>query len=182
MSVGSRSPRRANGRTASGRVLAAVWLILAVGLGGLLLLAGLAEGPLDDADQARQRPGVLDLAPLPVPAVPVTDSIPRGGRAAVVFFTRSERLDELCAAVRAAELDADVAIVTPAAGATCGAAAVVADPALRLAAAYQLRQPDSGGPPLGYAVVDTQRRIRYATLDPTTAEHLFEVRTMLAAL
>lgn len=166
----------------TGRGLVAVWLVLAVGLGALLLVAGVAEGPLDDADQARQRPGVLDLAPLPVPAAPVTDSVPRSGRPAVVFFTSSERLDGLCAAVRAGELDADVAIVTPAAGPTCGAAAMVADPAGRLAATYQLRQPDGGGPPVGYAVVDAQRRVRYATLDPTTAEHLFEVRTMLAAL
>lgn len=51
-----------------------------------------------------------------------------------------------------------------------------------LAEAYGMRSPSDGGPPVGYAVVDGQGRIRYRTLDPTVATELPEVATILAAL
>ncbi len=63
-----------------------------------------------------------------------------------------------------------------------GAAAVVPDPDGSMAAAYGMRSPAGGGPPVGYAVVDADQRIRYRTLDPTVAEELSEIRTILEAL
>jgi hypothetical protein len=45
-----------------------------------------------------------------------------------------------------------------------------------------MRSPAAGGPPVGYAVVDAQSRIRYRTLDPTVTAELSEVRTILEAL
>ncbi|HSH62115.1 MAG TPA: hypothetical protein VK988_21195, partial [Acidimicrobiales bacterium] len=68
--------------------LALIWLIVAVGLGGLLAVARATQGPLDDADPAYQRPGILDLGALPEPAAMVSPGIPAPGRPAVVFFVR----------------------------------------------------------------------------------------------
>ncbi|MGH3984100.1 MAG: hypothetical protein ACRDST_15820 [Pseudonocardiaceae bacterium] len=166
------------------RALLTVWLLAAMGLGMLLLIASLAEGPLDDPDQAYQRPGLLDLHPLPTAAAPVTATVPQPGRPAVVFFTRPERFGPLCAALPGAEVDADMVIVVAGSGAApeCGPLPVVADPSGRLATVYRLRTPADGGPPVGYAVVDEAGRIRYSTLDPAVAEELAEVRTIVEAL
>ncbi|MGH4003756.1 MAG: hypothetical protein ACRDSO_06565 [Pseudonocardiaceae bacterium] len=166
------------------RALLTVWLLAAVGLGVLLLVAALAEGPFDDPDQAYQRPGLLDLHPLPVAAAPVTATVPQSGRPAVVFFTRPERFGPLCAALPGARVDADTVIVVAGSGAApeCGPVSVVTDPSGRLATVYRMRTPADGGPPVGYAVVDEAGRIRYSTLDPAVVEELAEVRTIVEAL
>jgi hypothetical protein len=51
-----------------------------------------------------------------------------------------------------------------------------------LAQAYGLRDPADGATPVGDAIVDGQVRIRYRTLDPTMADELDEVDTVLGAL
>lgn len=167
-----------------GRGLLAMWLLAAVVLGGLLVIAQLFRSPLDDPDPAYQRPGILDLGAVPVPAPAVTGDIPRHGRPAVVFFDRRSLLPGLCQALAGTRLaaTADLVIVTPAGGAGCGALPVVEDSDGGLAEAYGMRAPSDGGPPVGYAVVDGQGRIRYRTLDPTVAAQLPEVATILAAL
>lgn len=167
-----------------GRGLLAMWLLAAVVLGGLLVIAQLRRSPLDDPDPAYQRPGILDLGALPVPAPTVAGDIPRHGRPAVVFFERPSLLPGLCQALPGTGLvtTADLVIVIPAEGAGCGAVPVVVDPYVGLAEAYGMRLPSDGGPPVGYAVVDGQGRIRYRTLDPTVAAELPEVATILAAL
>ncbi len=50
------------------RHLVAVWVGVVGLLGGLLWLAQLSRGPLDDPDPARQRPGFLDAVGRPTPA------------------------------------------------------------------------------------------------------------------
>lgn len=59
---------------------------------------------------------------------------------------------------------------------------VVPDPRRRLAAAVRIGEPVAGGFPIGYAVIDSDRRVRYATLDPKYAEHAFEVDIVTGAL
>jgi hypothetical protein len=168
----------------TGRGLLAMWVLAAVVLGGLLVIAQRTRGPLDDPDPAYQRPGILDLGALPAPAPAVTGDIPRHGRPAVVFFDRPSLLPGLCQALARIRLaaTADLVIVTPTGSAGCGALPVVEDSDGRLAEAYGMRSPADEGPPVGYAVVDGQGRIRYRTLDPTVATELPEVATILAAL
>ncbi|HEV2068660.1 MAG TPA: hypothetical protein VGR26_02575 [Acidimicrobiales bacterium] len=161
-----------------------VWLVVAVGLGALLAVARASAGPLDDPDPAHQRPGILDLGALPVPAPPVSDGIPTRGREAVVFFVRPAGLPALCGALADPDLAGEPDLIVVVAGpvAPCAAdVAVVADPPGRVAEAYGLRPPADGGAPVGYVVVDDAGRIRYRTLDPEVADLLGEVDTILRA-
>ncbi len=160
------------------------WLAVAGGLGLLLVLAAAAKGPLDDADPAYQRPGILDLGELPVPAPTVAQGLPAPGRAAVVFFVRPDQLKPLCDALQGIELhrQPDLAVVVAGSFGPCNAeATVVADPHARLADSYGLRAPQGGGAPAGYAVVDGVGMIRYRTLDPEVTDLLDEVETILRA-
>ncbi len=167
--------------------LVLTWVAAAVGLGLLLALARASQGPLDDADQAWQRPGFLDAGDLPAPAPPVVPGVPGAGRPAVVFFVRpSKDLAELCRALAASSLPEVVSTAVVVAGSApddCDVAGtVVGDPAGALAEAYGMRRPRGGGRPVGYAVVDAAGAIRYRTLDPAVADHLAGVRTIVAAL
>jgi hypothetical protein len=160
-----------------------IWLVVAVGFAALLAVARASAGPLDDPDPAHQRPGLLDLGELPLPAPPVTDGIPTQGREAVVFFVRPAGLQPLCEALADADLagEPDLVVVVAGPGAPCTAGAVVTDPRGRLADTYGLRPPAGGGAPVGYAVVDEAGRIRYRTLDPEVEDLLDEVDTILRA-
>lgn len=166
------------------RALAGVWLAAAVGFGLLLVLARSASHPLDDADPARQRPGILDLGALPNPAPQVTAGVPSPGRRAVVFFERPDRIERLCRALEGDPLgqDVDVVVVVSGEGGACpGDTTVVVDPVAALARRFGLDAPRGGGTPVGYAVVDSRQRIRYRTLDPHAAGGLDEVATMVEA-
>ncbi len=168
------------------RRLGMIWLVAAVGLGLLLVVARLARDPLDDRDPAWQRPGFLDAGELPVPAPQVAPGVPADGRPTVVIFERADRLAELCRALKGAALPgrpATAVVVVDATTGRCdGAGTVVGDPQRELAQAYGLRPTRGGGPPVGYAVVDGGGAIRYRTLDPAVADQLAEVATMVAAL
>lgn len=178
--------RSARTRRRSPAPLVATWVGAAVGFGLLLALARAAEGPLDDPDQAWQRPGFLDAGELPAPAPTVAPRVPAPGRPTVVFFVRPHGLAELCHALAASPLPAQAVAAVVAAGSTsdpCAAAeAVVDDPDGAVSDAYGLRRPRGGGPPVGYAVVDAAGAIRYRTLDPEVADQLDEVATIVAAL
>lgn len=169
-------------RWTTGQRLTAVWLVAAVGFAALLLIAEITRTPLDDPDQAYQRPGILDLGALPAPAPPVIPGVPEPGTPAVVFFTRPGGATALCSALAAARLDADVIVVSPGELPGCDAVPVVTEAARQIATSYRMREPADGGAPVGYAVVDTEGQIRYHTLDPTTADELSEVATILEAL
>ncbi len=165
----------------------ATWVGAAVGLGLLLALARAAEGPLDDPDQAWQRPGFLDAGDLPATAPTMAPGVPAPRRPTVVFFLRpGDSLAQLCHALAATTLPAHAATAAVVAGSTtdrCAAVgAVVGDPDGAVAEAYGLRRPRRDGPPVGYAVVDAAGAIRYRTLDPEVADQLDEVGTIVAAL
>ena len=151
--------------------------------GALLAIASLTESGLDDPDPARQRPGFLDAGALPQPAPPLMAAAPAPGRRAVVFFVRPDDVAGLCEALSDADLSsrADLVVVVSGTG-NCGSASTVNDPTGRLAAAYGLRQPKAGGPPVGYAIVDSRGRTRYRTLDPSVTDELGEVATILRAI
>ena len=154
-------------------------------LGLLLAIARAAEGPLDDPDQAWQRPGFLDAGDLPAPAPTVAPAVPAPGRPTVVFFVRTGGLAELCRSLATGALPSSVAVAAVVVGSAsdgCAAAAVVDDPDGATAHAYGMRSPRGGGPPVGYAVVDAGGSIRYRTLDPEVGDQLDEVGTMVAAL
>lgn len=168
--------------------LAAVWLTAALVLGGALLAAQLDTNALDDPDLAHQRPGFLDALGPPFPAPAVTEAIPSPGRRAVVFFTRPALAPDLRAALQEqsslddrAQLTVVVSGDVPPEDLT--EVPFVADPDGRLAAAFEMPVPRDGGPPVGYAVVDSRGRVRYRTLDPFVDEQarLEELETIVKA-
>jgi hypothetical protein len=166
------------------RTLVTVWLTTALVLGGLLVVAQVTRGPLDDPDQAHQRPGFLDAGHLPTDApAALLDGVT--GRPSVAFFVRPSELDDLCAALLLASpiaLDAVVVVVTDRDVAGCDGLPVLIDTGARLAENTGLRAPADGGYPVGYAVIDEQDRIRYRTLDPGVAGRLDEVETIVGAV
>ena len=171
-------------RSYSPQRLIVAWLVVAVGVGALLAFARASAGPMDDPDPARQRPGLLDLGELPVPAPPVSEGVPTLGTEAVVFFVRPAGLPALCGALADPDLEGEPDLVVVIAGpvAPCAAdVAVVTDQRGGLADAYGLRRPADRGAPVGYVVVDDAGRIRYRTLDPEVADLLGEVDTILRA-
>ncbi len=152
-------------------------------VGVLLIVAQLRVDPLDDVDPAYQRPGLLDLGPLPTPA-PVLPGLSYADRPTLLVFERESRPP--CAWLDAPELD-DVAIAVAigapdgASGhAECPGAESVEDP-WELARQVGMRTPRDGGFPVGYAIVDADGLLRYRTLDPDMAQLLGEIGTMVDA-
>jgi len=147
----------------------------------LLAVAGRLEGGRDDPDQAEQRVGFLDEGPLPIPAPPVASGLPASGRATVVLFLRPGAQE--CREVsRSVASSAAVVAVLSGSAACAEVAGVLVDPEGRTAAAYGMRVPADGGPPVGYAVVDDRAMVRYRTLDPHPAANSREIMTVLAGL
>lgn len=165
------------------RSLAAVWVVAAFASVVLLTVAARLEGGRDDVDQAEQRVGFLDEGPLPIPAPPVASGLPASGQPTVVLFLRPDDAGQECREVsRSVASAAAIVAVLSGPGACDEVAGVVVDPERRTAAAYGMRVPADGGPPVGYAVVDAQSRVRYRTLDPHPAAHSGEISTVLAGL
>ena len=164
------------------RSLATVWLVAALVSVVLLAVAGRLEGGRDDPDQAEQRVGFLDQGPLPIAAPPVASGLPAAGRATVVLFLRPDDAAQECREVSRSVASSSAAVVAVLSGsATCAeVAGVLVDPVGRTAAAYGMRVPADGGPPVGYAVVDDRAMVRYRTLDPHPAANSREIMTVLA--
>lgn len=162
-------------------------LVFAAALAGLLAVVVLAvvrpAGPLDQHDLAYQRDGLLDTAPVVPDRVA---AVTFGGRPVALLFLREppdpQRLQEWLAGLPEA---ADPVVVVQSApvapGAVPTSAQVVRDPDERLAAAVALPAPNDGGPGIGYAVVDSERVVRYSTLDPRWYDNAFEVATIVGA-
>jgi len=162
----------------SRRALVSIWVAAAVGL-GLLLAVASARGPLDDPDPARQRPGFLDSGGATAPAVAAGVLLP--GRRGVVFFVRPGQIGPLCQALPASGLRSKASLaVAVSSPADCpGQTTLVVDNG-GLARRFGMPTPVDGGPPVGYALIDSAGRIRYRTLDPRGAGGLDEVATLLA--
>lgn len=166
----------------SRRALVTVWLSAAVGFAVLLGVAQILEGPVDDRDQAEQRVGFIDEGPLPIQAATVVSGLPARGRSSVVLFLRAKTATAQCKSLARSLRDTALVAVLSGPAPCPGIAAVLVDPQGRTSRAYGMRSPVDGGPPAGYAVVDTQTRVRYRTLDPRPSANSREIRTILAAL
>lgn len=135
-----------------------------------ILLGVGAPGPLDDPDPAAQRDALLLDGPRLPPEV---GGVSLGDRPVVVLFERERPTGAKYSTWRAdvADVDVEVAVVVDG---SPGAAA--------LAAAVGIPTPVDGGFPIGYAVIDSARVVRYATLDPTYAQNAFEVEVIAGAV
>lgn len=160
------------------------FVVLAAVLTVVVVLLVRPPGPLDQPDPAYQRDGLLLDGPTVAPQVAGVDF---GERPVVLLFDRElpdpAALEQWVAQVPA---DAEVRIVVPGpvdrAGAGAAGPPVVADPDGRLAAAVDLPTPVDGGPGVGYAVVDSDRQVRYSTLDPVYLENAFEIATVVGSV
>ncbi len=143
---------------------AAVVLVLVV----VLLVRD--PGLRDDPDPAFQRDGLLRSGPTLPPQVA---GVSFGERPVVVLFDRRPPSGPKFAAWRAQVSDDGVELVVAVAG---------TDRAAQLADAVDIPRPVDGGPPVGYAVVDPARTVRYSTLDPAYLDNAFEVDVITGAV
>jgi len=163
------------------RSLATVWLVAA--FVSVVLLAsqvGLREGATTPI-----RPSSTSASSTRVgcPSPPVASGLPASGRATVVLFLRPDDAAQECREVsRSVASSAAVVAVLSGSAACAEVAGVLVDPEGRTAAAYGMRVPADGGPPVGYAVVDDRAMVRYRTLDPHPAANSREIMTVLAGL
>ncbi len=145
-------------------VAAAVALVLTL----VIVLVVRPPGPLDDPDPADQRDGLLLDGPvLPAAAAGVA----LGGRTVVVLFERDEPAGPAFEAWKATVSDDGVELVV-----RVGAAGE------ELARLVGMPMPVDGMSPIGYAVVDASRTVRYATLDPVYEKNDFEVDVITGAV
>ena len=147
---------------------AAVFAVAGLILTLVVVLVVRPPGPLDDPDPADQRDGLL----LNGPQLPSElDGVGFGGHPVVVLFERTTPIGPAYDAWRAAVSDDGVELVVRVGG---GGTA--------LASATGMPTPVDGRAPIGYAVVDASRRVRYATLDPTYLANAFEVDVITGAV
>ena len=170
---GSRPPLPAWAPLAWFGALAAVLTVVV----GLLVRP---PGPLDQPDPAYQRDGLL----LSGPVVPEqVAGVEFGQRPRVLLFVRTAPPpQELAQWVAAVPHRADVTVVLPQPTTAELPVESVVDPLNRLADVVDMPTPVDGGRPVGYAVVDDERVVRYATLDPSYLSNAFEVTTIVDAV
>lgn len=148
---------------------AVVFASAVVVLAFVVTLVVRGPGPLDDPAAADQRDGLLLSGPtLP----PELAGVSFGGRPVVLLFERSEpdgpAFERWSQAV--ARTGADLVVVS---------GGRRADP---LANAVGMPTPVDGGRPVGYAVVDPSRTVRYATLDSAYLRNAFEIDVIVGAV
>jgi len=160
----------------------AAWLVAALLLAVVTLVVVPEPGPLDNPDEAAQRSGVLIHGPrIERVALP---GDPLGRRPVVLVFDREVPDRELLDAfVERTAPGAAVLLVVPdrSGGSEEGLpedVRLVADPGGSIVDAVGLAEPVGGGYPIGYAVIDSQARVRYRTLDPTYLLHPFGIGTI----
>lgn len=155
--------------------------------GALLVVVVLAlvrtPGPRDEHTFADQRNGLLAHGPR-VPAV--VNGVRFGHRPVVLLFVRTlPDAPDVTAWRHALPEQSRVLVVVqgplPAIARQPGFV-VVNDPGRVLAATVDLPVPNDQGPGVGYAVVDSQRIVQYATLDPSWRGNGFEVATIFGAI
>jgi hypothetical protein len=162
-----------------------VWLLVAAALGAALLLAGRVRSPLDDADQARQRPDFLDSVGPRTAAPQVTALLPTPGRIMVVFFVRGAQQHPLRMALEhrgALPPHVDTAILGGPVSMGDQPIPLISDSDGSLARRFLMPVPRDGGYPVGYAICGPDGTVRYRTLDPGVASRLRDVRAMVGAI
>ena len=140
-----------------------VFLIAALLLALVIVFVVKSPGQLDDPDPANQRAGLL----LNGPALPVqVAGVSFGDHPVIVLFERTPPTGKAFQQWSQTVSDDDVQLVVVVTG---------SQQASVLAAAVNMPIPVDGGPPVGYAVIDANRVVRYATLDPVYTRNSFEV-------
>lgn len=185
-SIGVGSEAETWGRIPGRRPPLPGWAPLAwfLALAGVLTFVVVAlvrpPGPLDDPDPAYQRDGLVLSGPVVPEQVAGVDF---GGRPVVLLFLRSlPAAQELAQWTAEVPEQAEVRVVLPAPTEVDVASRTVVDPLSRLAGVVEMPVPVDGGRPVGYAVVDSERVVRYATLDPEYLANAFELQTMVGAV
>lgn len=164
------------------------WALVASAL--LVLVHGVVRdpGPRDDPDPSRPRSGLLVD---PEDAAVVPDLGLAGGalgrRPILLLFDREgPPAQQVRSVLDGLPEDVVLVLVTPSSGRDAAASVlgvdVVVDPERRLAGAVGLSAPKDGGFPTGYALIDREQRVRYATLDPGYADHVFEIHILVQPL
>ena len=137
-------------------------------------------GPLDDPDPAYQRDGLLLNGPVLGDEV---FGIEFGGRPVVLLFVReAPPAAELAVWAQPLPDAAEAYVVLPQPVTAELPLPTVVDPLNELAGAVDMPEPVDGGRPVGYAVVDSDRVVRYATLDPVYLTNAFELATISGAV
>jgi hypothetical protein len=137
-------------------------------------------GPLDDPDPAYQRDGLLLGGPVLGPEIL---GVEFGGRPVVLLFVREPpESGELSDWAQSVPERADTYVVLPQPTAARLPLPAVVDPLSQLAEAVDMPQPVDEGRPVGYAVVDSDRVVRYATLDPVYLSNAFEIATIVGSV
>lgn len=157
------------------------------GLLGLILtlvvvLVVRPAGPMDQASLADQRNGLLLNGPTVASEV---EGVAFGGEPVVLLFLRDTPDGARVSTWAAAVPDtARVVAVVQSGDATADLQGIqlVRDEEQQLAEAVDLPEPNASGPGIGYAVVDSERVVRYSTLDPSWSENAFEVATIVGSV
>lgn len=137
-------------------------------------------GPLDQADPAYQRDGLLLDGPRVEQDVP---GLQLGERPVVVLFERRPPDRQALAVwLESVPAAARVQLVLLEPTRVELPVEVVVDPVDEIADVLGMPRPVDGGRPVGYAVVDAARVVRYATLDPEYLGNGFEVTTIVRAV
>lgn len=157
-----------------------VWFVaLATALTFVVVVLVRPPGPLDDPDPAYQRDGLLLKGPVLDREV---GGIEFGGRPIVLLFVRRPPEPDLLIKWKRRVPDrADVYVVVPQLPAKELPLPTVVDPQNSLADAVDMPRPVDGGRPVGYAVVSSERVVRYGTLDAKYLDNAFEVETIVGA-
>lgn len=149
---------------------AGVFALVALTLVLVVSLVVRGPGPLDDPSPAEQRDALLLDGPRLPPEVA---GLRLGSQVTVVLFERSRPRGPGYEQWREDVVRDGVRLVVVLAG---------APQSHTLAEALHMPVPRDAGPPIGYAVVDASRAVRYATLDPSYLKNTFEVRVITQAV
>ena len=147
---------------------AAVCIVAALVLSVVVILLVRPPRARDDPDPADQRDGLVVDGPV-VPVMAAGTSF--GGHPIVVLFERSMPTGPAFESWKHSIADDHVQLVV-----RSGRAGDV------LARLVGMPTPVDGGRPVGYAVIDASRRVRYATLDPMYQVNSYEVSVIVHAV
>lgn len=160
-----------------------IWAFAAWSFGILLAIAEHERNPLNDADPAQQRTGML--LPTGVEPMPKIECLHVDAGPTVVVFDRQLQgrhlFHDLADQSDVARL-AKLVVVTSDGSKPLveqGIHCLLADPDETIAEAFRLRRPIDGGYPIGYVLVDRSGFIRFRTLDPGYDERGWEIRLLL---
>lgn len=173
---------------------ARAWWLAAV---AAIVLTGAAFAIAASQRQGNDVPKLGEARQMLVPAadarraMDVGDDTPSRGFRTVVFFLPNGKYPAFVASLRdwgpladsRADYPADIvavfrhepkgpSVTTPVGG----------DPFGDIARAYGITPPRDGGPPVGYAIVDSQLRVRFAANDSDALDHLNQIAAILEAV